>query len=56
MWFVIIGGSMINFHRQSRVVALRAEMHGYALRAQKSVGGRTFANTNFENDTCAERY
>ena len=39
MWFVIIGGSVINFHRQSRAVALRAEMHGYALKAEKSENG-----------------
>ena len=36
MWFVIIGGSMIDFPSQSRAVALRAEMHGYALMAEKT--------------------
>ena len=36
MWFVIIGGSMIDFPMQSRAVAFRADMHGYALMAETS--------------------
>ena len=36
MWFLILGGSMSNVPRHSRADALRAEMHGYALMAEKS--------------------
>ena len=36
MWVVIIGVSMTNFAGHSRADALRAEMHGYVLIAEKS--------------------